>query len=162
MAVPRTASELAVMTDERAATVRRICEAALDGPPSEQHRYIVDACGGDDALQAEVEALLAGDASATTFLSSPALELEARQIAGRHAALERRLLGATLSHYRIVDRIGEGGMGIVYKAIDTRLERQVAVKLIIAGDAADADRRRRFVREARAASVLNHPNIVSI
>jgi len=72
------------------------------------------------------------------------------------------MLGETLSHYRILDRLGEGGMGVIYRALDTRLERTVALKLLRPETLADPDRKRRFSREARTASALNHPNIVTI
>ena len=72
------------------------------------------------------------------------------------------LLGKTLSHYRIVEKIGAGGMGEVYRARDTRLGRDVAIKVLPLGDVADETARRRLVREARTASQLNHPHICTI
>jgi eukaryotic-like serine/threonine-protein kinase len=72
------------------------------------------------------------------------------------------MLGQTLGHYRIESKLGEGGMGAVWKARDTRLDRFVALKTLPAEKLADEDRRRRFVQEAKAASALNHPNIVHI
>jgi eukaryotic-like serine/threonine-protein kinase len=72
------------------------------------------------------------------------------------------MVGRSLLHYQITDKIGEGGMGVVYKARDTHLDRFVAIKVLPADRMADADRQRRFVQEAKAASALNHPNIVTV
>src|SRR5438876_7868966 len=72
------------------------------------------------------------------------------------------MTGRTLSHFEVLEKLGEGGMGIVYKARDTQLNRFVALKLLPPDKIADPERRRRFIQEARAASSLNHPNIVTI
>ncbi len=72
------------------------------------------------------------------------------------------MIGTTLSHYRVLEKLGEGGMGVVYRAMDLKLERPVALKVMPAEKAGDADRRRRFLQEARAASALRHPGIVSV
>src|SRR6185436_15143643 len=72
------------------------------------------------------------------------------------------MIGRTLAHYEILEKLGEGGMGVVYKARDTHLNRQVAIKVIRADAVANPERKRRFVQEAQAASALNHPNLIAI
>lgn len=72
------------------------------------------------------------------------------------------MTGHTLGHYRIESKIGQGGMGIVYRAVDTRLQRRIAIKVLPGEAVSDPERKKRFVREARAASALNHPNIITI
>src|SRR5262245_48910290 len=147
---------------DRHSEIRRICQAALERAPADRSRFVVESCANDHGLCREVMELLARDASAQDFLAAGAFTIEARQLADAEQAQRRALIGRTLSHYRILSQLGAGGMGIVYKAIDMLLDRPVALKLIATSDGSDADSRGRFVREARAASQLNHPNICTI
>ena len=72
------------------------------------------------------------------------------------------MVGKTISHYQIFEKLGEGGMGVVYKARDTRLDRFVAIKVLPSEQVADPARKRRFVQEAKTASALNHPKIITV
>ena len=126
--------------------------------PSEQPSSI-DACDGDDDLRREVEALLAYEEEAEHFIEGPAVEVAAKEMARDSGP---SLLGKQVSHYQVLTLLGAGGMGEVYLARDTRLDRTVALKILPASVASDEDRMRRFEREAKAASALNHPNVATI
>jgi eukaryotic-like serine/threonine-protein kinase len=120
-------------------------------------------CAGDESLRREVESLLVRPSEGRDFLEAPALEVAAMALAkDRLNEPPIDLTGRTIGHYRVLEKIGEGGMGVVYKARDLRLRRFVALKVLPPEHVADPDRERRFVQEARAASALNHPNIVTI
>jgi serine/threonine protein kinase len=137
----------------------RLFHEALTLPPDERNVFINNACGGDDSLRHQVEALLSAHGKAGSFIEKPALEVEARSIAKDQT---ESAVGQTIGHYKIISQLGVGGMGEVYLAEDTSLGRKVAIKLLPVDFTRDDDRVRRFQQEARAASALNHPNIITI
>ncbi len=139
--------------------IERLYHEALERSQAERAAFLDKACAGDEALRREVESLLRYDQRAERFIETPALEVAARASA---EAMEKSFIGRTIGHYRILSLLGEGGMGVVYLAFDTRLERQVALKLLPPVFTQDAGRLGRFIQEAKAASALNHPNIITI
>jgi eukaryotic-like serine/threonine-protein kinase len=147
------------VTPERWQQVRGVFKSALEREASERSAFLDGACAGDESLRREVESLLDSLAQGQSFLETPAYQIVAEPRPGTPPELEA---GQTLGGYEVLRRIGAGGMGEVYLARDTKLGRQVALKLLPAGFTDDEERLRRFEQEARAASALNHPNIVTI
>src|SRR5262245_47277771 len=141
---------------------RKICDlynSASELATAERSAFLDEACGGDEALRREVESLLAARDRAGHYFAAPAMDVAAGLLAEENYP---SLAGQSLSHYQVLSLIGAGGMGEVYLAEDTRLRRKVALKLLPAQFTQDRGRARRFEREARAASSLNHPNIITI
>jgi eukaryotic-like serine/threonine-protein kinase len=147
------------MTPEFWQKVKDIFQAALDRAPEERSAFVSDACAGDKALQSEVESLMSSDGRSGAFLDSPAYEAAAETIVKVKSELKP---GQAAGSYEIISFISRGGMGEVYLAQDRRLSRKVALKLLPAAFTKDDERLRRFEQEARAASALNHPNIITI
>jgi serine/threonine protein kinase/Tol biopolymer transport system component len=145
------------MTADRWEKIERIYREAAARPPSQRQRFLDEACSADRDLRGEVERMLSGEAKLGGFMETPAA-----QVAARDLVRDRLSPGALLGAYEIVELLGAGGMGEVYKARDSRLSRLVAVKVLPECAASDADKRKRLLREARMASALNHPNIVTI
>jgi serine/threonine protein kinase/Tol biopolymer transport system component len=144
---------------ERWEQIDKLFHAALEHEPQERAAFLAQACDGNQLLREEVESLLASHQQAESFIESPAADIAADLIAHNQSRLTA---GRTVGPYKIVDLLGAGGMGEVYLAEDTRLSRRVALKLFPGQFRTEQDRLHRFEQEARAASALNHPNIITI
>jgi len=147
------------MTPERWQKVKEIFHSALQRQPAERSLFLSQACGDDESLRKEVESLIASHEKTGKFIDAPAYEAAAELLVDEKSELKS---GQTIASYEIISFISRGGMGEVYLAQDKRLGRRVALKLLPVSFAKDADRLRRFEQEARAASALNHPNILTI
>jgi len=147
------------MTPDRWATVERIYHAALARPADERAAFLADACAGDEELRREVQSLLAEHASADGAFTRGAAVAAAALVSDIGRSV---LTGRHLGVYQILSPIGVGGMGEVYRARDTRLGRDVAIKILPQAFTADPDRLARFEREARVLASVNHPNIAMI
>jgi serine/threonine-protein kinase len=158
------------MNATRWGEVERVCRMALAREPQLRAAFLDEACAGDAELRREVESLLAGESRAGGFLEEPALEAAALELGARSASVGGKgpsdgsplPAGERLGPYRIESLIGTGGMGEVYQARDTRLDRTVAIKVLPPAFAGDPQRRGRFEREAMAVSGLNHPHICAL
>ncbi len=142
------------MSPDRYRQIKTILQAALEIDPARQAAFLESACRDDPELKAEVQSLLNHDVSSAGFLEQPAAESV--------EAASHLQPGSRIGPYEVVEHIGAGGMGEVYRARDARFEREVAIKLLPAVFAQNPDRLSRFEREARAAGSLNHPNILTI
>jgi len=148
-----------MMTPERYRQVGDLYHTALELDHESRGAFLDNACGDDEELRQEVESLLKAYDKANNYFAAPAMEVAARMLGEQKG---RSLEGHSLSHYRVLSLIGAGGMGEVYLAEDTRLGRKVALKMLAPAFTRDQERLRRFEREARLVSALNHPNILTI
>jgi serine/threonine protein kinase/Tol biopolymer transport system component len=144
--------------NEREPDVERICQEALDLAGDARREYVSEACRDDEVLRREVESLLAYEGAAERFIDAPAIEHVARTLAASGTLQAGERIGA----YEIISVLGTGGMGEVYRARDTKLRREVAIKVLPQLFLSDVARRARFEQEARTLAALNHPHIATI
>ncbi len=147
------------MTPERWQKVEQLCNAALECEASQRGAFLAQACSGDDELRREVESLLSQEKSAEGFLEAPAIGPVAKMFSEEQSESQ---IGRQVGSCQILCLLGAGGMGEVYQARDTKLRRDVAIKVLPAAFVNDPERLSRFQREARMLASLNHPNIATI
>jgi serine/threonine protein kinase len=148
-----------MQTPESMQRLEELFHEALELKPQDRADFMARVRDSNPELVAAVESLIAAHDRSDGFIDSPAYEAEAESIANAQPAL---VVGQVVGHYRILAAIGKGGMGEVYLASDEKLDRKVALKLLPAEFTAHKERLRRFIQEAKAASSLNHPNIITI
>ncbi len=150
------------MSPEQWKKIDELLDAALDLPPGRHAAYLDEVCAGDAELRRELASLLAAHEKAGSFIETTPAEGISTVFSERGLDQNQTLVGQTLGHYELVALIGSGGMGEVYKARDSRLDRHVAVKVLPQHLSAHPDAMTRFEREAKAVAALSHPNILAI
>src|SRR5262245_30145350 len=157
----RTHEAQTLMSAHRQRLITDLCHAALERDAADRSALLREACAGDSALLQDVKALLSYEHAADRFMDQPVVDEVARMLSD-YLASSVDLAGRRLGAYQIEARIGAGGMGEVYRARDTKLQRDVAIKVLPRALTFSADRRARFEREARLLASLNHPHIAQV
>jgi eukaryotic-like serine/threonine-protein kinase len=147
------------MSNKDWSKVKEIVDAAIRRKPDERSGYLDEACADDADVRREVESLLSSFGKADGFMEKPAVDLTAEAAT---VELQEMSAGQMIGRYEVVRKLGEGGMGAVYLAKDDKLGRNVAIKVLNKKYERNEENVMRFIREARAASALNHPNILTI
>ncbi len=148
------------MKAERLKQIEEIYHAALEILPGKRESFFNEFCGGDEELRREIESLLSFEKSSDNFFDTPPESFVAEMFSPKNN--HTNLIGKAVNQYKILSLIGKGGMGEVYLAQDTRLDRRVALKILPPDFIDNKGRMERFLREAKTASALNHPNIITI
>jgi eukaryotic-like serine/threonine-protein kinase len=159
LALPRADRGKTLMNAQRWQQVNDLFHSAVERAPEERTAFLDEACRGDESLCREVKSLLASHERTENFIESPAFEAAPELLISNKAG---GLIGELIGHYRIEGLIGVGGMGEVYLARDVQLGRKAALKLLPGRLTADEAQLSRFKTEARSASALNHPNILTV
>ncbi|MEZ5429006.1 MAG: protein kinase [Pyrinomonadaceae bacterium] len=149
------------MNSDRFKKIEEIYHAVLEIPAGKRPLFLQERCGDDPALKKEIEAMLYFEDTADSFLDASPGDLAAEMLSAREKQ-GKNLVNRQIGRYKILKVLGEGGMGTVYFARDTRLARPVALKVFPPEMVENKDRLHRFVHEARSASALNHPHILTV
>ena len=147
------------MRPERWKTIEEIFHAALDRPLEDRRQFLETVCGSDPELREEIDSLLHEAAESASFMERPLATLGRKELDSRQP---KSLTGSDLNHYQIGTLLGAGGMAEVYRGHDTRLRRDVAIKVLHTTYVFDRERRQRLQREAQALASINHPNIEAV
>ena len=146
------------MKPERWQHIDKLLGEALELEAGRRAAFVDEACAGDEELRRKIDALLAAHEQAESFIEVPAYAAAAQALADE----SQSMVGRQLGHYQVLSLVGTGGMGAVWKAKDTRLDREVAIKTLPQRFDRHRDRLSRFEREAKLLASLNHPNIATI
>src|SRR5712675_1187090 len=159
LALPGAERARNLMKAERWKQVNDLFQSTVERAPGERAAFLDEACHGDEGLRREVESLLTSYERSENFIELPAFEVAPELVTNDRTGA---LVGKVIGHYRIEALIGVGGMGEVYLARDERLGRKAALKLLPDSLTTDERQLSRFKNEARSASALNHPNILTV